>query len=432
MLALVGASKSGNAAAQDEAKGSASVSFEICHAFGFRTGINENVAFLNPSTLLYPVGRQVALYSLDDKNEVYLEQAQDMLAVTSMAVCHRQELIAICETTGESPHSKGIQWQVSIFSAKEKLRAEKVKVLTHAAGHSTSGFISVDFSTDSKFIVCQGGAPDWCTVVWDWQRGRKIASYNHPSRVQCTRFRPGDSSQLSSSGDQNLRLWCVVPGDRSLRAFPALVGVKPSTSFVDHCWVVVRPGDSAGRTGGLGAHSSHFRAAAAAATAPGKPLSRSAGGDVGMGELKRRQLLSATVTGDASAAAAVLGAGGVRVGAGKGGSSDSEFSRMAGERKGSRGEGGRGGRGGETKPPVEYLVGITTDGHVLVCSQGECVQCITELVPHAAAAAAAAGAASKEHQEQQQGLGIGRYSSLSPPSHMKTEPHLPLHIHNRG
>ena len=37
-------------------------------------------------------------------------------------------------------------------------------------------FVSVSFSPDSKYVIAQGGSPDWTLVYWGWEKAKLMAT----------------------------------------------------------------------------------------------------------------------------------------------------------------------------------------------------------------------------------------------------------------
>ena len=37
-------------------------------------------------------------------------------------------------------------------------------------------FVSLAFSPDSKYLIAQGGKPDWTLVYWAWEKGKIMAT----------------------------------------------------------------------------------------------------------------------------------------------------------------------------------------------------------------------------------------------------------------
>ena len=67
---------------------------------------------------------------------------------------------------------KGEKPTVTIFDL-HTLRKRKVLSFTELQAHE---YVSVAFSPDSKYLIAQGGGPDWTLVYWGWEKAKLMAS----------------------------------------------------------------------------------------------------------------------------------------------------------------------------------------------------------------------------------------------------------------
>ena len=72
-------------------------------------------------------------------------------------------------------------------------------------------FNSIAFSSDSKFLLAQGGVPDWTLVCWHWEKGKQIGAIktSNPSSslpLFHLSFNPLDPSLACVSGQGLLKL----------------------------------------------------------------------------------------------------------------------------------------------------------------------------------------------------------------------------------
>ena len=67
---------------------------------------------------------------------------------------------------------KGEKPTVTVFDL-HTLR--KRKVLSFAELQAQE-YVSVAFSPDSKYLIAQGGGPDWTLVYWGWEKAKLMAS----------------------------------------------------------------------------------------------------------------------------------------------------------------------------------------------------------------------------------------------------------------
>jgi cilia- and flagella-associated protein 57 len=167
-----------------------------------------------------------------------------------LAVSPNRKIIAVAERTSE----RGI---VTLYEAGT---LKKKKVLSYLELNSKE-IVSVCFSNDSKFVLTQGGAPDWSLVLWNIEkivkvRGQKRWRLNdhcdliapcppHKIQIVCTLklfgpvaykgdFCPSDPNVICVSGEGMLRFFRIQEG--SFRPIP-LVLKREAQNYLSHCWL---------------------------------------------------------------------------------------------------------------------------------------------------------------------------------------------------
>ena len=82
--------------------------------------------------------------------------------------------------------------------------------------------MSVAFSPDGKWVIAQGGAPEWNVTLWNWERCKQLACVpakplgSDAGAVRQVRFAAHDPGLASCAGEGDLMalVWCgrVVRG----------------------------------------------------------------------------------------------------------------------------------------------------------------------------------------------------------------------------
>ena len=67
---------------------------------------------------------------------------------------------------------KGEKPTVTVFDL-HTLRKRKVLSFSELQAHE---YVSVAFSPDSKYLIAQGGGPDWTLVYWGWEKAKLMAT----------------------------------------------------------------------------------------------------------------------------------------------------------------------------------------------------------------------------------------------------------------
>lgn len=134
------------------------------HIFGLRSSIAGNIAFHDEQTIVYPSGANCILYNTDAKSQRFIPGSEKSEGMTAMVVSPNRRYIAIAE--------KGEKATITIYDL-HSLR--KRKILSSPDIQSTE-FVSLAFSPDSKYLVAQGGKPDWTLLYWTWEKSKVMAS----------------------------------------------------------------------------------------------------------------------------------------------------------------------------------------------------------------------------------------------------------------
>lgn len=130
------------------------------YVFGFHTGVAQNAAFVDASTVAYAAGYQVVLADTDDRSQKFLNNfvstgGVELEGFTCLAVSPDCKLLAVAER-GEKP-------EINIFDAKTR---RKKKNLVHVDACAKCSIVAMAFtqvrgrgSTRSTIwgYVCVGG-----------------------------------------------------------------------------------------------------------------------------------------------------------------------------------------------------------------------------------------------------------------------------------
>ena len=133
------------------------------HIFGLKSGISGNVAYHDEQTIVYPSGANCILYNIDQKSQKFIPGSDKNEGMTAMAVSPNRRYVAIAE--------KGEKATVTIYDM-HSLRKRKILSSTEVQSNQ---FVSLAFSPDSKYLVGQGGAPDWTLLYWTWEKSKVMA-----------------------------------------------------------------------------------------------------------------------------------------------------------------------------------------------------------------------------------------------------------------
>ena len=218
-------SAGGAARAKMSAEG-LSAFLNFAHCYGARSGVRDNVVHTGEHSIAYPVGRHIAVYNAETKDMSFLLQADNVESMTAIATSpHSRKYLGVCEQLADGA-------QVTIFNtASEK----KVKTLSHP---DCKQFTALCFSSDSKFLVTIGGAPEYTMIYWNWFHAKVVATCKIGYEVKRVSFSPLDNVQIATCGPSLLKLWRLQ--ENVLKGFNMVQGKAATQNFTDHAWA---PGD---------------------------------------------------------------------------------------------------------------------------------------------------------------------------------------------
>lgn len=137
---------------------------QASHIFGVRTGVTGNICYQDEHTIVYTSGAYCVLYNIDQKSQKFIPISDKGNSMTALAVSPNRRYIAIAET-GE----KAI---VTIFD----LHSLRRKKLLSSSEVESKEYVSLAFSPDSKYLITQGGKPDWTLLYWTWEKAKIMAT----------------------------------------------------------------------------------------------------------------------------------------------------------------------------------------------------------------------------------------------------------------
>ncbi|GFR57789.1 cilia- and flagella-associated protein 57-like [Elysia marginata] len=197
------------------------------HIFGLKPGVSGNICYHDEQTIVYPAGSNCILYNIDQKVQRFIPGTDKSEGMTALAVSPNRRYVAIAEK-GEKP-------TITIYDL-HSLR--KKKVLSSPEVQSGE-YISLAFSPDSKYLVAQGGKPDWTLLYWTWEKSKVMATaktsnpQNPNSEVYQVSFNPQDNTQLCVVGNTVFRHFRYSEGNLKPFNFQKM---EPQ-NYLCHAWV---------------------------------------------------------------------------------------------------------------------------------------------------------------------------------------------------
>ncbi|KAK7495825.1 hypothetical protein BaRGS_00012815 [Batillaria attramentaria] len=197
------------------------------HIFGLKPGISGNIYYHDEQTIVYPAGANCILYNIDQKSQKFIPGSEKSDGMTAIAVSPNRRYVAIAEK-GEKP-------TITIYDL-HSLRKKKV---LSSPDVPTGEYVSLAFSPDSKYLVAQGGKPDWTLLYWTWEKSKVMATtktsnpQNPNGDVYQVSFNPQDNTQLCVIGNTIFRHFRYSEGNLKPFNFQKM---EPQ-NYLCHAWV---------------------------------------------------------------------------------------------------------------------------------------------------------------------------------------------------
>ncbi len=164
------------------------------HIFGLRWDVKDNVHYVDESTLVYPAGHNIVLHNLETKQQQFMPVPADSDGILGLALTPNRRYLAVTERAKKSTvtiydlqtlkrrkvlASVDIGGKVSCqkYLQSDLLGGGVLDVNPKFAHYECMQEIaSITFSSDSKLLAAQGGAPEWNLVIWSWEKSKVLAS----------------------------------------------------------------------------------------------------------------------------------------------------------------------------------------------------------------------------------------------------------------
>ncbi|KAF7265792.1 hypothetical protein GWI33_020867 [Rhynchophorus ferrugineus] len=181
---------------------------------GLETSIKNNIHFLGDEDIVYPVGAVVAVHNIHARKQKFIRLSDKGKNLTHLAVSPDKKLIAVVETTDKYP--------IVTLWCPETFRKKRTLTLPTDKDIIASRYVAIDFTYNSKNIICVTGEPDWSLYCFRCDKGRlesfaRANNANSTGTVIQVACNPNDGNQIAVVGDSVLR--CLGCTDYTWRQF---------------------------------------------------------------------------------------------------------------------------------------------------------------------------------------------------------------------
>ncbi|XP_041837670.1 cilia- and flagella-associated protein 57 isoform X2 [Melanotaenia boesemani] len=193
--------------------------------FGLRSGVSNNVCFVDERTVVFPSGNSCVCYNTELRSQRFISGSEKTPRVRALAISPGRRYLAVSEC-GEAA-------AITVFDLQHE-QGRRRKVLT-AGDLLFQEFPCLAFSPDSKYLVGQTGAPEWMLILWLWEKNKVLATVKTTSStnpVTQVSFSPLSSIQLCVSGVGVFKLFRYAEGTLKQSSSAKV----ESTNVLCHTW----------------------------------------------------------------------------------------------------------------------------------------------------------------------------------------------------
>jgi len=203
------------------------------HVFGFQSGVKGNMHFTDDTHLLYPAGHNTILYHSDHKTQMRVYPGSEgSEGLTALALSPNRKFLAVCEKFQE----RAVCYVYDVTTGKRR-RGQ----LSYADCDARE-FVCAAFSAENKFLITQGGPPDWTLILWSWDKAKahgavKVSNLTGSMIHECS-FNPQDSSLVCVIGDGVFKFFRLQEG--TFKGIPNQLNKMREASnqnYICHTWL---------------------------------------------------------------------------------------------------------------------------------------------------------------------------------------------------
>lgn len=220
------------------------IKLDLIHAFGSSTSLRlrDSVGIIeegNQKSILYPVGKYIALKQIDKPNMSFLPLNESLEKIVSIAISPNKKFIAICEKIRDDDDSKKKYPNVSVYNIKSQQQkstdGNEKKVFTYSET-TVAHFISMAFSYDSRFLVCLTEEPEFKLVFIDLLANKKnLAGTTIGLPISKISIKPSDNHMVAVSGPNMFRILRVQESS-FVNIADKIKNLPQTSNYTDHCW----------------------------------------------------------------------------------------------------------------------------------------------------------------------------------------------------
>lgn len=207
-------------------------SMQTKHLFGFKADVSNCVMHIEDHRVAYVTGHNVVSFNTEDRSMQFYPGIEGTISITALALSSNRRFLAVAERAKTAI--------VSVFDMNSK----KKRTMT-TPDCASEEYISMAFpsGSENKFLLTQGGAPDWTLVLWQWDRTRVMstAKVSMTAPVYQVSFHILDFNLgLVCTGNTVIKWYKMIEGQLKPQNFNGLSKKEnhvTSTNYLCHSWL---------------------------------------------------------------------------------------------------------------------------------------------------------------------------------------------------
>jgi len=198
------------------------------HSFGIKADVKDNIAYIDETQVVFPAGNNIVIHNTEQKTQRFIAgNTEKSDGISAMAVAPTLKYVAVAER-GERPN-------VSVFD----LSSLKRRRLLWSPDVASKEYVCLSFSQDHKFLLTQGGAPDWTLVMWSWEKNKVLCFGRVAVQPEMPIYEasicPYDSNVSVVVGDGCFKFLKNMEGTWKL--LPTGLGKREPENNICHAWL---------------------------------------------------------------------------------------------------------------------------------------------------------------------------------------------------
>lgn len=205
--------------------------------FGVRQDVKDGLHHMDDTTCVWAAGKSIVVYNTQLGTQKFVSCTETCEGISAMAVSSNRRNLAVAES-GETPC-------ICIYAydpqnTQQKFRRKRVLQVPDIGSRE---YVCLSFSQDGRFLLSQGGFPEWNLVYWNVEKSkalslvsavdRGVPSQDRKLLTQCS-LSPKDNTLACVSGNGVFKFFRYTEGQ--LRQSPGGMKGDPM-NYMAHLWL---------------------------------------------------------------------------------------------------------------------------------------------------------------------------------------------------